>query len=146
MITEGRQRRWRAEEEYLVVKTASQYGFVLWTTHQSYKSRANRKLRPLLQAVLPHTPRIFQVKYREKLRRYLHQQELQSLGSTVVYLRISVKSMCVCRCQMVGNYTLDHIVDLLCVQRTAVAQWLRCCATNLKVAFSFLAGVIGNFH
>jgi len=28
---------------------------------------------------------------------------------------------------------------------TAVAQWLRCCATNRKVACSILAGVIGNF-
>jgi len=29
---------------------------------------------------------------------------------------------------------------------TAVAQWLRCCATNRKVAGSILAGVIGIFH
>ena len=29
---------------------------------------------------------------------------------------------------------------------TAVAQWLRCCATNRKVAGSILAGVIGTFH
>ena len=29
---------------------------------------------------------------------------------------------------------------------TAVAQWLRCCATNRKVAGSIPAGVIGNFH
>ena len=29
---------------------------------------------------------------------------------------------------------------------TAVAQWLRCCATNRKVAGSFPAGVIGIFH
>ena len=28
---------------------------------------------------------------------------------------------------------------------TAVAQWLRCCATNRKVAGSIPAGVIGNF-
>jgi len=28
----------------------------------------------------------------------------------------------------------------------AVAQWLRCCATNRKVAASILAGVIGMFH
>jgi len=27
-----------------------------------------------------------------------------------------------------------------------VAQWLRCCATNLKVAGSIPAGVIGIFH
>ena len=29
---------------------------------------------------------------------------------------------------------------------TAVAQWLRCCATNLKVAGSILDGVTGIFH
>ena len=29
---------------------------------------------------------------------------------------------------------------------TAVAQWLRCCATNRKVAGSTPAGVIGIFH
>ena len=29
--------------------------------------------------------------------------------------------------------------------RTAVAQWLRCCATNLKVAGSIPAGVSGFF-
>jgi len=30
--------------------------------------------------------------------------------------------------------------------RNAVAQWLRCCATNQKVAGSIPAGVIGIFH
>jgi len=29
---------------------------------------------------------------------------------------------------------------------TAVAQWLRCCATDRKVAGSIPAGVIGVFH
>ena len=29
---------------------------------------------------------------------------------------------------------------------TAVAQWLRCCATNRKVAGSIPAGVSGNFY
>jgi len=29
---------------------------------------------------------------------------------------------------------------------TAVAQWLRCCATNRKVAGSIPSGVIGHFH
>ena len=29
---------------------------------------------------------------------------------------------------------------------TVVAQWLRCCATNRKVAGSIPAGVIGIFH
>ena len=31
-------------------------------------------------------------------------------------------------------------------QGTAVAQWLRCCATNRKVAGSMPGGVIGIFH
>jgi hypothetical protein len=30
--------------------------------------------------------------------------------------------------------------------RSAVAQWLRCCATNRKVAGSIAAGVIGIFY
>ena len=30
--------------------------------------------------------------------------------------------------------------------KTAVAQWLRCCATNRKVAGSIPDGVIGIFH
>ena len=29
---------------------------------------------------------------------------------------------------------------------TAVAQWLRCCAANRKIAASILDGVIGIFH
>ena len=32
------------------------------------------------------------------------------------------------------------------VRGTAVAQWLRCCATNRKVAGSIPDGVIGIFH
>ena len=31
-------------------------------------------------------------------------------------------------------------------QGTVVAQWLRCCVTNRKVAGSITAGVIGIFH
>ena len=32
------------------------------------------------------------------------------------------------------------------VRGTTAAQWLRCCVTNLKVAGSIPAGVIGIFH
>ena len=32
------------------------------------------------------------------------------------------------------------------IEGTAVAQWLRCCATNRKVAGSIPNGVIGIFH
>jgi len=37
-------------------------------------------------------------------------------------------------------------IDLVTTMGTAVAQWLRCCATNRKVAGSIAAGVIGIFH
>ena len=41
---------------------------------------------------------------------------------------------------------LLHFNTVPCLnRRTAVAQWLRCCATNLKVAGSIPAGVIGFF-
>ena len=33
------------------------------------------------------------------------------------------------------------VVKVLCYSGTAVAQWLRCCATNQKVAGSIPAGV-----
>jgi len=33
-----------------------------------------------------------------------------------------------------------------CTVGTAVAQWLRCCATNRQVADSIPDGVIGIFH
>ena len=36
--------------------------------------------------------------------------------------------------------------DMLISEGTAVAQWLRCCATNRKVAGSIPHGVIGIFH
>jgi len=34
----------------------------------------------------------------------------------------------------------------MCISGVAVAQWLRYCATNRKVAGSIPAGVIGIFH
>ena len=37
------------------------------------------------------------------------------------------------------------VVKVLCYSGTAVAQWLRCCATNRKVAVSIRAGVNGFF-
>ena len=36
--------------------------------------------------------------------------------------------------------------QLLVHKGTAVAQWLRCCATNQKVSGSIPDGVIGIFH
>jgi len=41
-------------------------------------------------------------------------------------------------------FVLKSLVYVL--RGTAVAQWLRCCATNQKVAGSIPAGVIGIFH
>ena len=38
------------------------------------------------------------------------------------------------------------ISDLIVLLGTAVAQWLRCCATNQEVAGSIPAGVTGIFH
>ena len=38
-----------------------------------------------------------------------------------------------------------NIRVLRCIRRTVVAQWLRCCATNRKVAGSIPAGVSGLF-
>jgi hypothetical protein len=47
----------------------------------------------------------------------------------------------------VDNFYLCMIyLTTLPIYQTAVAQWLRCCATNRKVAGSILAGVIGIFH
>ena len=38
------------------------------------------------------------------------------------------------------------VVVVVVVVETTVAQWLRCCATNQKVAGSIPAGVSGIFH
>jgi len=45
-------------------------------------------------------------------------------------------------------YTHTHLVSLYIyiAWGTAVAQWLRCCATNRKVAGSIPSGVIGICH
>ena len=37
------------------------------------------------------------------------------------------------------------MIKVLCYSGTAVAEWLRWCVTNRKVAGSIPAGVIGNF-
>jgi len=46
---------------------------------------------------------------------------------------------------VVSRYT-DWATGPIYICGTAVAQWLRCCATNRKVAVSIPAGVIGIFH
>ena len=53
------------------------------------------------------------------------------------------------RCNKWMNIVWPLRVDYLCIMcnvGTAVAQWLRCCATNRKVTGSIPAGVIGIFH
>ena len=45
----------------------------------------------------------------------------------------------------IGSYQIYQSNSLLAYLGTAVALWLRCCATNRKVACSFRAGVSGFF-
>ena len=56
------------------------------------------------------------------------------------YLNISRKTFERIQLSLKFNKTNGHFLG------TAVAQWLRCCATNRKVAGSIPAGVIGIFH
>ena len=44
------------------------------------------------------------------------------------------------------SFTSRIIKCIIFVKGTAVAQWLRCCATNRKVAGSIPDGVTGIFH
>ena len=67
--------------------------------------------------------------------RKLHNEELRDLYSLPNIVRV-VKSR---RMRRAG-----HVARM--AEGTAVAQWLRCCATNRKVAGSIPAGVIGIFH
>jgi len=45
-----------------------------------------------------------------------------------------------------GVVSLGDMLKVHSREGTAVAQWLRCCATNRNVAGSIPAGVIGIFH
>ena len=45
-----------------------------------------------------------------------------------------------------GAYNGTALPFYIIVKVTAVAQWLRCCATNRKVAGSIPGGVTGIFH
>jgi len=56
--------------------------------------------------------------------------------------------LCVCRYQnnVIGISVLRYFLETyLYIRGTAVAQWLRCCATNRKVAGSIPATVSGFF-
>jgi len=45
-----------------------------------------------------------------------------------------------------NTYNMEHKYLAIQIILTAIAQWLRCCATNRKVAGSIPDGVIGIFH
>jgi len=50
-------------------------------------------------------------------------------------------------CGAINKFSLIlNFPQLLYAPGTAVAQWLRCCATNRKVVGSIPDGVIGIFH
>ena len=80
----------------------------------------------------------------------LSHSTVAGMSLTVAYLMTSYRRLCsrhfifivfiVAPCMLV---VLSH---LLFQVGTAVAQWLRCCATNRKVAGSIPDGVIGIFH
>jgi len=58
--------------------------------------------------------------------------------------KISCDLAKVCECL---NHEVLHIkLYLYAIKGTTVAQWLRCCATNQKIAGSILDGIIGIFH
>ena len=57
------------------------------------------------------------------------------------------KSLCLQKIQpWLSGLSSRRIVSIPSELGTAVAQWLRCCATNRKVAGSIPDGVIGNFN
>ena len=59
------------------------------------------------------------------------------------------KSFVIFISQFIAGYRLsEKVSEKFCcsVKDSAVAQWLRCCATNRKVAGSIPDGVIGIFH
>jgi hypothetical protein len=54
-----------------------------------------------------------------------------------------VTSICHPKCALYDALFMTYIISYM---GTAVAQWLRYCATNRKVAGSISDGVIGIFH
>jgi len=64
--------------------------------------------------------------------------ELRS--SVVLAFALFILRLCLSKCgQQIAPHSREE-------RGTAVAQWLRCCATNRKVAGSIPDGVIGTFH
>jgi len=72
----------------------------------------------------------------------LHQQSTKWIILLTPFLCLHCICLHICTCSV---YCLHFIIYSLLVG-TAVAQWLRCSATNWKVAGSIPAGVIGIFH
>jgi len=62
--------------------------------------------------------------------KYLRKQDLNEFGG---------------KWEEIQSTCSELFVNTKLLLRTAVAQWLRCCATNRKVAASISAGVIGFF-
>ena len=63
----------------------------------------------------------------------------------VISVAVTIDFSTVAKIQGNVNCMQKHISVLYIKFKTAVAQWLRCCATNRKVAGSIPAGVSGFF-
>jgi len=72
------------------------------------------------------------------------------ISNTVIFMEAIPLSLLLYKLHLLSvtqqKFILIQIVDRTRDLGTAVAQWLRCCATNRKVAGSIPDGVIGIFH
>ena len=82
--------------------------------------------------------KIFSVKFKFVVRK--------NLCTTVKYIHLSVKITGYITTILLSWNVHVKFQGSLCKRGTAVEQWLRCCATNRKVAGSIPDGVIGIFH
>jgi len=86
------------------------------------------------RTVHPVAQSLYRLSYRTHNRNEYQEYFLRSKGGRCVGLTTLPPSCA------------DYIECLNVLWRTAVAQWLRCCATNQILAGSIPAGVIGIFH
>ena len=118
-----------------------------WMTHEFGKSAAVHKLASTDEKTdLPITPLAHLQSYQ---RRVWFDLLWNSRRSLCWRLRNVIWSMIVINWKECGNtcYCNDVIYsNISCYRVTAVAQWLRCCATNRKVAGSIPDGVLEVFH
>ena len=76
----------------------------------------------------------------------------EHINSCLLKLQLLKQSIKIHRCEHTQphhhciNHTLMHFNSCNFSKGTAVAQCLRCCATNRKIAGSIPDGVIGIFH